>query len=78
MKTKYCIIKHCNREATIWKGRLLKGRDAISSAGFCAEHSYTKCPNLFGKPNVYDFETKDMVMISDSAKPIVEINTIEQ
>lgn len=78
MKTKYCIRPGCDRKATVWKGKLLRGRDSFNSAGFCEEHADTKCPNMFGKKDVYCFETKDMEMVSDGYKSKSSINITEQ
>ena len=58
-KTKYCIAKDCNRQATVWRGKLIKSRDYVS-AGFCEEHDGMPCPNLFGKKDVYGLYNKEL------------------
>ncbi len=76
-KTKYCIYKGCSREATIWRGKLIKSRDFVS-AGFCEEHQEKKCINLFGKYGVHGIYDKSIQLIDNTTKSGQIINLIEQ
>jgi len=59
MKTKYCSVVNCNREATSWEGLLIKSRDYVKR-GVCDEHTGMPCPNLFNKKGVYGIYDKTL------------------
>lgn len=56
--TERCVKHNCRREATEFKGFLIKSRDKVI-AGFCEEHLPPEIGNFLGKKGCYGIYDKD-------------------